>query len=119
MRVPLPDISAREPSVFQIASSTQSSPARRHLEDAVRVADSGANAFSVERLVSEQVDVPARASFEDLIGDLVRRTIGGDASKIRNPPHPLPLVGGEPLGTHETTSRRLVGWELGDLVGGR
>ena len=38
MRVPLPDISAREPSGFQIAISSQSSPRPEDLEDAVGVA---------------------------------------------------------------------------------
>ena len=60
MRVPFPDSSAVEPSGFQITTSASSSAAG-HLDDAVGVAHLGAHAVRRQpALVSEQVDVPVR-----------------------------------------------------------
>ena len=100
MRVPLPDISASEPSGFQITISASSRPRRRprgSRPPPPTLASRPARASAARRAQLARpagTRCPPRASARTHRPPL-GRAVGLDGSEARDPAHPLPLVGRE------------------------
>src|SRR4051812_18192362 len=103
MRVPLPDISATEPSVFRIVIQT-SSPAVRSTSSAP--SHSGCISYSPS---ATRYAFPCACQSDDVIRAL-------DHNEAGDPAHPLALVRGVPPCPHDDSLDRLVPRQLRDLV---
>src|SRR5579884_2511672 len=111
MRVPLPDISASVPSGFTIATC-MSSPST----SSTCTTPSSSGSIVNSSLSATRYTFPCACQLDDVIRDLARRAIAGDDNDARDPPHPLPLVGGVAPGADDDRAFRLVGRERRDLV---
>src|SRR3954447_21640476 len=103
MRVPFPDISATEPSVFLIVIQT-SSPSARSTSSAP--SHSGCISYSSS---ATRYAFPCACQSDDVISAL-------DHNEARNPPEPLALVRGISPCAHDDRLDRLLTGQRRDLV---